>query len=86
MMKEILSHAQGNATAFVLSAFAFLKERGLDPEDYVAFFGRWVAPGWEEMRRASQCGIMAGVKGEERREYAHSTFVHHPPRQRGLVD
>ena len=48
--EEILSHAQGNATAFVLSAFAFLKERGIDPDDYVAFFGRWVAPGWEEMR------------------------------------
>jgi hypothetical protein len=48
--EETLSHAQGNATAFVLSAFAFLKERGLDPDEYVAFFGGWVAPGWEEMR------------------------------------
>ena len=48
--EETLAHAQGNATAFVLSAFAFLKERSLDPDEYVAFFGGWVAPGWEEMR------------------------------------
>ncbi len=48
--EELFSHAQGNATAFVLTACAFLKERGLDPEEYVAFFGRWVAPGWEQMR------------------------------------
>ena len=48
--EDLLSHAQGNATAFVLTAIAYLKERGLDPDEYVAFFGRWVAPGWEEMR------------------------------------
>jgi hypothetical protein len=42
--------AQGNATAFVLAAFAYLKARDLDPEEYVAFFARWVAPGWEELR------------------------------------
>ena len=27
-----------------------MKERGLDPDEYVAFFGRSFAPGWEEMR------------------------------------
>src|SRR5215203_4912672 len=48
--EEVLSLAQGNATALVLTAFAYLKERGLDPDEYVAFFGRKVAPGWEEMR------------------------------------
>ena len=48
--EEVLSLAQGNATALVLTAFAYLKERGLDPDEYVAFFGRQVAPGWEEMR------------------------------------
>ena len=48
--EEILSLAQGNATALVLSAFAFMKERGLDPDEYVAFFGRQVVSGWEEMR------------------------------------
>jgi hypothetical protein len=48
--EEVLGLAQGNATAFVLTAFAYLQERGLDPDEYVAFFGRQVAPGWEEMR------------------------------------
>jgi len=42
--------AQGNATAFILTAFAYLKERGLDPDEYVAFFGRRVTPGSEDMR------------------------------------
>ena len=48
--EELSSHAQGNATAFILTAIAYLKDRGLDPDEYVAFFGRWVAPGWEQMR------------------------------------
>jgi hypothetical protein len=48
--EEILSLAQGIATSLVLTAFAFLKERGLDPDEYVAFFAHQVAPGWEEMR------------------------------------
>jgi hypothetical protein len=48
--EEVLEMAQGNATAFILTAFAYLKERGLDPDEYVAFVGRQVAPGWEEMR------------------------------------
>src|SRR5919202_4240567 len=48
--EEVLELAQGNATAFVLTTFAYLKERGLDPDEYVAFFGRQVAPGWEELR------------------------------------
>jgi hypothetical protein len=48
--EEVLEMAQGNATAFILTAFAYLKQRGLDPDEYVAFFGRQVAPGWEDMR------------------------------------
>jgi hypothetical protein len=48
--EEVLEMAQGNATAFILTAFAYLKELGLDPDEYVAFFGRQVAPGWEDMR------------------------------------
>ena len=48
--EQVLEQAQGNATAFVLTAFAYLKERGLDPDEYVAFFARQVAPGWEDMR------------------------------------
>ena len=47
--EEVLEMAQGNTTAFVLTAFAFLKERGLDPDEYVAFFGRQATPGWEEL-------------------------------------
>jgi hypothetical protein len=48
--EEVLEMAQGNATALILTAFAFLKERGLDPDEYVAFFGRQATPGWEELR------------------------------------
>ena len=48
--EELLEQAQGNATAFVLSIFAYLKQRGLDPDEYVAFFGRTFAPGWEDRR------------------------------------
>jgi hypothetical protein len=48
--EEVLEMAQGNATAFILTAFAYLKQRGLDPDEYVAFFGRQVTPGWEDMR------------------------------------
>jgi hypothetical protein len=48
--EEVLEMAQGNATALILTAFAFLKERGLDPDEYVAFFGRQAAPRWEELR------------------------------------
>ena len=45
-----MSGAQGNATAFVLTTIAYLRERGLDVEDFVAFFGRQFAPGWDELR------------------------------------
>src|ERR671917_1298065 len=48
--EEILSYAQGNATAFVLATIAYLKEHGLAVDDYVRFFGSRFAPGWEELR------------------------------------
>lgn len=48
--EEISSQAQGNATAFVLTTYAYLKERGLDLDEYVAFHGRRFAPAWEELR------------------------------------
>jgi hypothetical protein len=48
--EELLSYAQGNATAFALAAVAYLKECGLEVDDYVRFFGRRFAPGWEELR------------------------------------
>ena len=47
---ELLSYAQGNATAFVLATIAYLKEQGLAVDDYVRVFGRRFAPGWEELR------------------------------------
>jgi hypothetical protein len=47
--EELLSSAQGNATAFVLATIAYLKEHGLAVEDYVRFFGSKFAPGWGEL-------------------------------------
>ena len=48
--EELLSYAQGNATAFALATIAYLKEQNLAVDDYVRFFGRQFAPGWEELR------------------------------------
>jgi hypothetical protein len=48
--EELLSYAQGNATAFVLATIAYLKEQDLAVDDYVRFFGSKFAPGWEELR------------------------------------
>jgi len=48
--EELLSQARGNATAFVLTTVAYLKVRGLAVEDFVEFFGRQFAPGWDELR------------------------------------
>jgi len=48
--EEVSSQAQDNATAFALTALAYLKERGLDLDEYVAFHGRRFAPAWEDLR------------------------------------
>jgi hypothetical protein len=48
--EEILSQAQGNATAFVLTTFVYLNERGLDIDEFVELHGRLFAPAWEELR------------------------------------
>ena len=48
-IEELLSSAQGNATAFVLATIAYLKEQDLAVDDYVRFFGSKFAPGWEEL-------------------------------------
>ena len=45
--EELLSQAKGNATAFVLTTIAYLKERDLDVDDFVTYFGRRFAPGWD---------------------------------------
>lgn len=55
--EELLSYAQGNATAFALAAIAYLKEHGLAVDDYVRFFGRRFAPGWEELRTQSVLAV-----------------------------
>ena len=78
---ELLSSAQGNATAFVLATIAYLKEQGLSVDDYVRFFGRRFAPGWEELRSeplvavaraaalnaVSVGGILRSLSGDEAR-------------------
>ena len=48
--EEISFQAQNNATALALTALAYLNERGLDLDEYVAFHGRRFAPAWEELR------------------------------------
>jgi len=48
--EEISFQAQNNATALALTALAYLKERGLDLDEYVAFHERRFAPAWEELR------------------------------------
>ena len=79
--EELLSQAQGNATAFVLATIAYLKEQGLAVDDYVRFFGRRFAPGWEELRdqpltavartaalnAVSVGGILRSLSGDEAR-------------------
>jgi hypothetical protein len=48
--EEIRAQAQSNATAWVLTTIAYLKERNLSVEEYVAYHGRGFAPAWEELR------------------------------------
>jgi hypothetical protein len=44
--EQLLRQAQGNATGTVLITIAYLKERGLPVEDWVAFIGQQFARGW----------------------------------------
>ena len=48
--EELFPQAKGNATAFILTTIAYLKERDLDADDFVAYFGRQFAPGWDDLR------------------------------------
>ena len=48
--EELLSQAQGNATALALAAIAYLKDRNLPAEEFFEFVGERFAPGWEELR------------------------------------
>jgi hypothetical protein len=79
--EELLSYAQGNATAFALATIAYLKEHGLSVDDYVRFFGSRFAPGWEELRAqpatavaraaamnaVSVGGVLRSLSGDEAR-------------------
>lgn len=47
---RLLEQAQGNATALALVSIAYMKDRGLSPDEYVAFIGHQFAVGWEELR------------------------------------
>jgi len=59
--EELLSGARGNATAFVLATIAYLRERDLDVEDFVTFFGRQFAPGWDELRTGPVAAVAQTV-------------------------
>jgi len=48
--EELLSGARSNAAAFILTTIAYVRERGLNVDDFVTFFGRQFAPGWDELR------------------------------------
>jgi hypothetical protein len=49
---EINAQAQGNVAVFPLVTLAYLRERGLDPDDWVTFVGAAFAPTWDELRDA----------------------------------
>jgi len=59
--EELLSQAKGNATAFVLTTIAYLKERDLDVDDFVTYFGRQFAPGWDELRTQPVAAVAQSV-------------------------
>jgi hypothetical protein len=47
--EELLSQAQGNATALALAAIVYLKNRNLPADEFFTFVGQRFAPGWEEL-------------------------------------
>ena len=48
--EEVSNQSRDNATALALTALAYLKERGMDLDEYVAFHGHRFAPAWEGLR------------------------------------
>ena len=48
--EQLFEQAQGNATAAILGAIAYLKEQGQAPEEWIAFMGKRLAPGWAEVK------------------------------------
>jgi hypothetical protein len=59
--EELFSLAKSNATAFILTTIAYLKERDLDVDDFVSYFGRQFAPGWEELRTQPVAAVANSV-------------------------
>src|SRR5919107_970806 len=59
--EEVLSQARGNAVAFILTTIAYLEERGMAVEDFVDFFGRQFAPGWDELRARPMLEVAQAV-------------------------
>ena len=51
--EELLSQAQGNATALALAAIAYLKDQNLSADEFFKFVGERFAPGWKELRGRS---------------------------------
>jgi hypothetical protein len=51
--EELLSQAQGNATALALGAIAYLKDQNSPADEFFKFVGERFAPGWEELRGGS---------------------------------
>ena len=76
---QLLEQAQGNITAIILGTLAYLKAHSLSSEEFIAFMGKLVAPGWEEVkgqgaraamkyiaRNASTTGAgLASISGDE---------------------
>jgi hypothetical protein len=59
--EELLSQARGNAVPFILTTIAYLEERGMAVEDFVDFFGRQFAPGWDELRARPMLEVARAV-------------------------
>jgi hypothetical protein len=48
--REMYEQAAGNMVAFVVAADAFLRDRGIEPEELYRSFGSSYAPGWDPLR------------------------------------
>jgi len=48
--REMYEQAAGNVVAFVVAADAFLRDRGIEPDELYRSFGRSYAPGWDPLR------------------------------------
>lgn len=49
-IEERLEQAAGNWNALFFAVIDYLRQQGIDPEDFVQWLGERFAPGWEECR------------------------------------